>query len=40
MTVYDTLEKMFQKYLERKRVGMICILEKVRRVWVYDIFEI
>ena len=41
MTVYDSLEKMFRKYLEKKRgVGVICILEKVRRVCVCDIFEI
>ena len=41
MTVYDTLEKMFRKISqERKRVGIICIFEKIRRVWVCDISEI
>ena len=42
--VYDNLwylrEDVSKISQERKRVGIICILEKVRRVWVCDISEI
>ena len=40
MIIYDTLEKMFQKSLEKKkRVGIFCVLKKVWGVQMSDISE-
>ena len=40
MIIYDTLEKMFRKSLEKKkRVGIICVLKKVWKVQMCDISE-
>ena len=42
--IYDSLwylrEDVSKISQERKKVGIVCILEKVRRVWVCDISEI
>ena len=40
MIIYDTLEKMFRKSLEKKkRVGIFCVLKKVWGVQMCDISE-
>ena len=39
MIIYDTLKKMFRKSLEKKRVGIFCVLKKVWGVRMYDISE-
>ena len=40
MIGYDTLMEIFEISLERKGIGIICVLERVGRVCVYDTSKI